>query len=211
MLRLRSLVFAAAIAASGPPAAASTKADAPPARYEIRRGDALSTLCKQRYGSEHYAGLLALHNHVDPTSLQAGQVIDLPPLTVVMGSAGLLEKGGPVEGILDARERYLAIEPRLWPLVKASPAKPPPADQAALVEVVARLTGAADALDHRPAPPRSAIGQTRGAASLVSRISERGPDSYGYDIADVHRRIAYALQYLVSDARESAGAKAPAP
>lgn len=57
--------------------------------HVLQEGETLSSLCKRNYGSEHYAGLLALHNRVEPTQLRLGQELMLPRLERLVRSEGL--------------------------------------------------------------------------------------------------------------------------
>jgi hypothetical protein len=159
--------------------------------YVVQKGDALGRLCQARYGSEHYAGLLALHNRLEFAALRAGQSLDLPTLEALVGQDHL---GEPATLIVQARARFMSVEPGLWGAVKA-PGRPAEAVRQPLLDAEAAMRRAAALMKE------AGLSNTQplGTAVLLHGVAESGPDANGYNLSDIHRRMSMSLEVLLRD------------
>ena len=171
----------------------------------VAPGDTLSRFAKERYGSEHYAGVIALANRLPAGDLiEVGRELELPELAALVQREHSGKAAEAFALVASAHRSYRAVEPALW----QRPAGEVPAEIGARLDAAAReLEDAASALAGvGQAVPRSTMGQLRGAAGLLREA--KGPipgggahTAYTYALSDAHRRLALGIQYGIVWAR----------
>ena len=173
--------------------------------YEVRRGDTFMSIAKFFYSSEHYYILLMLHNRIErPENLKAGESIRAPEFKTIFEGEPLNDFfGDEVKLILTAREKYIAVEKRLWELHSADWSK---RTVEMSDEIVTALEEAAECIETayngfgREKPevvyqPRGLLSQQRSLADNLRGLAGGANDGYGYDLDMVHQRLALALAY----------------
>jgi hypothetical protein len=177
-----SLVVAAAGAALADPAAAPIHVVAP--------GDTLDAIARARYGSRHYADLIARVDGVDPARLPVAAVLWLPEIDAVAAPLARRVPGGAA-ALVRAHAAWRAQVAALWDEHRrrhAITARP----ELALAAADADGARAAFALAGAP------TGQLTTLAATLGAVAGGHVDRNAYALDEVDRRFAMSFTALLT-------------
>ncbi|MBK1834081.1 hypothetical protein JIN78_08415 [Roseibacillus ishigakijimensis] len=166
-------------------------------QYLIESGGSLGAIAAERYGSFQYFPLLEHWNGVSATGISVGRVIKTPSVATMMrvkGAKVLARYPEEVRGLLQLRDDYLALEPRL----RASGGTLDDGLKSDLVALQkAALTIRGGFMVKRPGVTHTATGLLRQCRSLSDQLSAMSSGDFGREqsrLTRVHTHLAYALR-----------------
>lgn len=175
--------------------------------YELAKGDNISKITRDRYGSSHYSRVVLLHNDLRPAqanSLKIGKVIKTPDIAAIYQEGGLMDvvpEG--CNALLAARRAFIVAEQD----VRAAHGDEEPSGELelspraskALGVAVEQLEAAIEGfeVEHEQIvnPPRMLLDELRTARGLVGKLADGTAGRF--KAAEVHKHLGNATAYAI--------------
>ncbi|MBX7097431.1 MAG: hypothetical protein K1X89_06955 [Myxococcaceae bacterium] len=173
----------------------------------LKPGQTLGVLCRQEYGNEHYAELIALINGAESSAkVKAGQRLALPLLGELVAAEGFTGQAKvAAQNTAEAAQGLLEVQAPLKAFIAGHDPKgmqPPPAELAATLRALqGKALAAAKALDEvapdAGTPPKAAVFKLHRVADGLLQLARGQVVSPDYDQFILEQDLALALTELV--------------
>lgn len=179
--------------------------------YELAKGDNISKITRDRYGSGHYSRVVLLHNDLRPaqaSSLKIGKVIKTPDIAAIYQDEGLMDVvPDGCNALLAARRAFIVAEQDVQAAygdeepsgdLELSP-KAVKALSVAVKQIDAAVEGFEVEHEQVVNAPHMLIDELRSARGLLGKLSDGTARRFKAD--EIHKHLGNATAYAIIWAR----------
>ena len=175
--------------------------------YELAKGDNISKITRDRYGSSHYSRVVLLHNDLRPAqanSLKIGKVIKTPDIATIYQDEGLMDVvPDGCNALLAARRAFIVaeqdVEAAYGDEEPSGDLELSPRASRALAVAVEQLDAAIEGfeVDHEQIvnPPRMLLDELREARGLVGKLADG--TARRFKGGEIHKHLGNATAYAI--------------